>query len=166
MIYKSIILSSLFAFVLIFGSCENNTNHGSDSSNIPFQVFKHYFVRNDYQIDSSGSYLIFKDFSEFDLVFHVAAIEGDSIFIKDSSFMANYAVGIIKPTSNVVYRLNISEINLKNNLLTIKYISKYDTTYANTYFKISTLALFKKYIFNKVNFYQNDTLIKQLISHN
>ena len=149
--------------ILIFNDCEKN----AVDNNINFDSFRTYWIDSTYKIDNSGNYLIITNKNKLDSIFITAklldSMNFDSIyhFIGDSDFNSQYAVAIIKSREPKDYELKIMNLSLNNENLLINYSYQDSPSgfHPLGYFNYA-LATFDKCNFNKVYFYQNDTLVK------
>ena len=164
-------MNKQFSFLLIllfslFSSCSNNGeifhNNISDNSNenlitkaISYDILKYYFILNNDNLDSSGTFLIFKNFPAFDSIFKHRRMMDSATFhdlyysIGEDDFKSNYVVGILMLEKWKQYEIIIKEIILNDGVLIIKY----NTSYTNNYSDGFALALFEKCSFNKAQFY-------------
>lgn|GEM_PF-2304121 len=172
----TIIWLAFFILIPLFG-CKEDSTTKVVQNNIPFTSYDAYyidtaFVSNNYlPFYTLDSFLLFQEYKDLEGIFLPKILTPplwvDSVynFIKVEDFESNYAVAILKKVESRKYKLKINEIFLTDSAINFKYTYQYDDNFNLIGDCNYALATFEKSNFNKLQFYQNDTLVKTIILH-
>jgi hypothetical protein len=147
-----IVLMSLFLFACGSGDSWPRVNY------TPVQA---YFVRNTYEGVTNPSYLIIRNYSSFDALFHMLPGHSDPVPVTEESISTRFVVTIIYQ-GNDIRTLTIRNIQLHDGELVVSYTS--DITEPNAAYTCNcyAAALVDNSDFTSVRFVENGKTVSNV----
>ena len=113
MMKKAIIFFLAFGFVYLLS--------GTDRFQIQYKTHTHYFVKNTFKTEKEGSFLLLKEYKDFEKVFGAAATSEKITWIKPEDFNTNFFVAIIKDAGNSNYEFTAKNIYRDKFIINFEY---------------------------------------------
>lgn len=157
---KLFLILNLFCLVA-FVNCTVDDGDEIDLA-LDFTTNGNYFVKNTFQVDSIGSFLVVHDSASFEEVFGAAAVMGNQTWITTDDFKDKFVVSVIKKFGNNKYDLKITKISLRNAIIRVDYnfsLIEKDLPYS----RVGTaIAMVKKQQCDAIQFYENGRFVKEI----